>query len=173
MQPLVILPGNSARNQELLDTYEKYYQDKYDVITVPWGHWKNDSVINIHEEIERIAGMFEGPKKDITVVAKSVGTVIFSYALNNIDLKKLKKVIFLGVPLGDSDLQEFSEKYKNLRNLNDIKLFVVQEKEDPYGSFDKIKILFEKYIKSNAEVLPVEGDSHSYLVEEVSKLGIL
>jgi len=168
---LLLLPGNSSRNQELLDTYSEHFKDKgFNIITVPWRHWSDDSMDNVDEtEIERIIEIINKTSGDFYVIAKSVGTVLFSKVLSKIDKSRIKRVTYLGLPISGK-IEKYKMYYNVLNGLNDTPITFIQAKNDPYASFEEV-VDFTKNVLKNVkiELNEINRSDHDYPIEDVKE----
>jgi predicted alpha/beta hydrolase family esterase len=172
MKNVIILPGFSSKNQELLDTYVPYFKDKgYKVNAIKWPHWKsgNKSDFVKEEQVERIVCLLDNIDRPITFFAKSVGTIILSEVLKVIDKIKIQKIVLAGLPLGDGS-SNLIDVYKSLNDLNPSKIIIIQAKNDPYSPFKAVKKFIREDIGNNdIKVLEIDRNDHIYPIESVEE----
>jgi predicted alpha/beta hydrolase family esterase len=171
MTNLLILPGNSTRNQELLDSYAEHFKDKdFNIITVPWKHWSDENKDYTDEtEVERIVQIIKSTPGDFYIIAKSVGTVLFSKALDHIDHSIIRSITYLGLPIAGK-IEKYKKYYNALNELNDCPITFIQAKNDPYASFDEV-VDFTKNELNNyqIELIAIDRSDHDYPIEDVKK----
>ena len=172
MRNLLIIPGNSSSNQKLLDTYSDYFQDKdFKIHTVPWQHWRDDKKNFVDDsEVDRIVELINSTEGDFQVIAKSIGTIIFSKVLGMIDKKRIKKIFFLGLPIGKY-VEKSLKSYSVLNDCENISITVIQAKNDPYYTFEQTENFIRNLLKNEKIKLEkIDRGDHDYPIEDVEEL---
>ncbi|MFZ3301787.1 MAG: hypothetical protein WA152_03690 [Microgenomates group bacterium] len=150
MQTL-ILPGYSASNKEWVDETAKNLKVEGTIRPFYWMHWTDEnSKFDVQEKADLIAKHLRGEKANI--IAKSIGTLVASLAIKTIS-DQINKVIFCGIPLNDISKEELEIIKSVAKSLGD-KIIIIQNSNDPHGTFNEIKdfgIVIEK-----------EGNTHNY-----------
>lgn len=154
---LVIAPGNSARHKEWAEKLRDYFLDTYDEVYVHYyRHWeRNEPEADVEYEITALQEKVGDESVD--VIAKSIGTVILSFAIHQGAIKPHISLL-LGVPF-----KILSERNYDLPNLlsNYNTISVVQNSSDPMGSFADVREYFSDL--AHIKVYEHEGDTHDYL----------
>ena len=90
--------------------------------------------------------------KDIVLIGKSLGGIVFSFWQTNNPKANVKKLIALGLVINE---------YK-LKGIKDLDLVVIQGEQDRFGGHDAV----EEYLQSNnvkgAKILSIPGANHSF-----------
>lgn len=152
---LILLPGNSAKNESWLHQLEEKLRSLFDsTYAHKWQHWSGKtSHLNSQKELEIIT---QNLQKPYSIFAKSAGV---SITLQGIDKNILspKKLIFVGTAANLAT----NKNQKILSNLNIPTLFI-QQQNDP---FNKAKTL-KKAIKTSGlpsyEFHTIKGSDHIY-----------
>lgn len=151
-----ILPGGSVKNKEWLE--ETAMALKVDGFTRPifWDHW-TDSEAKFDKKLKAslISKHTKGGK--INIIAKSIGTLVASYVIENIP-DQINKVIFCGIPLNDIESPEKETIKRALESLDPNKVLCLQNINDPHGSFVEVK----KFLPSNINIVSEPRSDHYY-----------
>jgi len=157
----IILPGFSQHNEEWAKELKNTLADN-SVLIHFWLHWitQNDSDFSIENEISRILEKVNDQKdQKINLIAKSIGTYLAMFLLEKIP-EKIDKIVLLGIPFNDFDKEKI-EKYEIIKNFDPKKILIIQNSQDPHGSFENI---FEYFYNLNnqIEVLRQNSLTHEY-----------
>ena len=154
----IILPGFSQRNENWAKELKNSLEDDR-VLIHSWLHWitQNDNDFSIANETSRILEKINDQK--INIIAKSIGTYLAMFLLEKIP-EKINKIILLGIPFNDLDKEEI-EKYKVIKNFDSKRILIIQNRQDPHGSFNDI---FEYFFNLNnqLEILKQNSLTHEY-----------
>ena len=150
MQTRLIVPGLKAVNREWMGQLSSALSSSWMSIEYPW--WSNDDGIDMEPVIDSIAET----KPDI-VVAKSIGTLFTSIALNR-SLISPKYIVFLGIPKKAISEEEYGEIIKAVANEKS-SFLLVQQTNDFLASFAEIR---ENMKSENHECFEIEGSDHAY-----------
>lgn len=160
MQTL-ILPGYSASNKEWVDETAKSLKVEGTTNSTGvirpfyWMHWTDEnSKFDVQEKAELIAKHLRGEKANI--VAKSIGTLIASILIK-INPEQINKVIFCGIPVKDVSSDELELIRSACQSLGD-KITIIQNSNDPHGTFDEVKDF--------GNVIQKDNDTHDYFYFE-------
>ncbi len=150
MQTL-ILPGYSSINKSWVD--EVTNNLKLDGIIRPfyWMHWSDESSrFDPKEKAELIVKHLKDD--NVRIIAKSIGTLV---ACNLISLipDQVTKIILCGVPVRDISKEDF-DKIKEVCSLYKNKITIIQNINDPHGTFEDVKEF--------GKVIPKESSDHNY-----------
>ena len=156
---LIILSGNAPENKEWAEKVGKLFKDEFDSIYIQYyEHWPNQKkIIDFNLEISKLV---KNNRRNLIIIAKSVGVAL---AIKCIHTKKLNplKCVFFGLPIkwcekNNIPLQNWLINYKRPS------LFI-QQTEDPFLSFSELKPLLEKLNVKNYSLYEVNGNDHIYL----------
>lgn len=158
----IILPGYSEHNREW--AYEiKKEMGLDEVVVHEWGHWVQGS-FSLEKELERvieeISKIREIRDGKINIIAKSVGTSVAMYLLQEVS-KQINKLVLCGIPING-----FSEERKelfrtSLPRFNAEKMIVFQNSKDNLGSFAKVE-RFVHSIDPKIKVVEKPRSDHHY-----------
>lgn len=153
----IILPGYSVHNKKWAYEAKDKLNIKGEIVVHEWQHWKDGSM-SIPREVEKIRNIVS--TESFNILAKSVGTRVAMHLIPKV-INKLNKMVLCGIPTrGDNESTKLL--YKNALSLvGEKNIIVIQNKLDPFASFDDIK----KFIRSiNPKILVIEKDrsDHDY-----------
>jgi predicted alpha/beta-hydrolase family hydrolase len=136
------------------------------VVTQHYRHWESgedwaDVDYEISVAVNRVANL-----NPYIIIAKSIGTAIAAKGSYDQVLKPAK-LILLGVPIkGGVSGESFHEWLRDI----EVPVIIVQNAEDPMGSFAEVKEAFED-TGSNIAFVELPGNTHDYLdFDAVAKL---
>jgi hypothetical protein len=158
----LLLPGNSSRHGEWIENLKLAIADRFErVETQHYQHWQSGGdKADIEYEISVAQSKVELLKPYI-IIAKSIGTAISVKGVADGKLKP-KKLILLGMQPFD----HFSEWLQKI----DIEIVIIQNTNDPLGSFAEIKAAFTGKSKS-LKFVELPGETHDYLdFDAIAKL---
>jgi hypothetical protein len=133
----------------------------HDVYNHHWRHWSDpDSEWDAHKEVERLLEYIDGNYEGIGIVAKSAATYVATLLLGSDRQLKtaVTKVVYLGVPVRDTNLLDPTEYARTLGDFRGI-LTVIQREQDPHGSREEVEQYFEG---TSYQLVPKDGDTHQY-----------
>lgn len=168
---LILLPGNSSKNREWIDSVESVFSPKFDqVYTQYYDHWfgaeenNEDALIDINIETDKVAVHAE-KLNPYVIFAKSAGTLI---ALKGIFDGVLQPdvCVFVGFPLKWSVSQQF-EIDQWLMHYSIPTLFI-QNDQDPAVSGDELGAYLYTQDVQRFHLETLDGDTHEY--QDVDKL---
>jgi len=146
---LMILPGFSLNNKKWSQEVSEYLTNDFDVYVHKWKHWNTGDKkdFSIQDEADSILSHI---KEEVCILAKSIGTLVAMFLLENI---KVNKLVLCGLPFKN-------EAYSKLSNLKDQSIIVFQNVNDPLMSFEEV----EKYIrKLNPKIKIVKKERNDHL----------
>lgn len=131
-----ILPGYSLHNKEWGEEVAKNLKVEGEIRPVFWEHWSDPEYkFKPKEKADLLVRHTNG--EAVNVVAKSIGTLVASYIINQIP-DRINKVIFCGIPVNDIGPVNAEFIKGEIKKLGD-KAIVLQNEDDPHGSFDQVK----------------------------------
>lgn len=164
---LILLSGNTPLSQDWIDQIQKALQSRFDSTYIQYYlHWTDETVdsFQMPKELERLASQTQS-YSEYVVFAKSIGVAM---TLTGIDQGFLQpaKCIFAGTP--SKTLRQYRETIQSLS----FPVLFIQEKNDPYGSFQDICETVSSFQKDSFIAKQIPGDNHHYdhvgeLVEEI------
>ncbi len=158
----IILPGYSSHNKKWLEDTSANIPGNGEIRPIYWGHW-TDKLIKFDPKVK--AHLLDGisGKRVVDIIAKSIGTLVASYLIQN-SPEKIRKVILCGIPLNDIN-EENKEVIKNaLRKISPENIICIQNSEDPHGGADSIKIFLSEFGNS-IKVISKDRDDHEYFYQ--------
>jgi pimeloyl-ACP methyl ester carboxylesterase len=155
----VVLPGYSSHNKEWLEETVKRVNMGGEIRPIYWGHWSDPSKQFDPQEKARLIDNVAG-KRMVDIIAKSIGTLVASYIIQE-SPEKIRKVIFCGLPLNGM-AEEGKEVIKAALKLippQDIICF--HNEEDPVGGLNQVK-KFLSEINPNINLTVKPRTDHEY-----------
>ncbi len=163
---LILLPGNSKRNEEWISKIENSLKDKFDsTFILKYSHWKfeEEKIIDLKSETKKLK-IFK-KNEDLIVFAKSAGVLLSLKAIKE-KIISPKKCIFLGSPINWA-IQNNLEIDKLFSKYSTLTLFI-QKSKDPAYSFKELKKFLEEKEVKNYKLIEFPGDDHNY--EDINKI---
>lgn len=164
MKKLLILPGNSPRNQAWGEAAAKFFDGQFDEIYLQfYNHWETgEALIDVPDELDKILAYTDQSEADDEwyICAKSVGSLVALIAVQE-ELIKPIKCIFFGMPLDTAAEELFKDDWSALTDFA-VPTLVFHNDNDPVASFEFTK-------KEIADLGPdfifkaLSGDTHDYL----------
>jgi len=154
-----ILPGFSPKNEEWALSIKQELKDLGPVTVVRWPHWETKTTETgwLENEANKIAQRIGDNR--ITIIAKSVGTLVAMEVARN-NPSGIDKLILCGVPI--EDFQEGDDKrFEALVDFDPNKITVFQNEEDPHGKPEQVKSLLER-VNPNIKVKTKPRADHEY-----------
>lgn len=158
----IILPGQSLKNKIWAEeTAAQMGLSDYTIIE--WEHWKDGSDRPLDENVETEKGFQAIGQDQVHILAKSIGTYITMKLLQKIP-SQIEKIIFCGIPLHAFTNNE-SEIFAGLSQFRPKQILVIQNENDPLGSFQEIKDFIGK-INAEISVISKPRADHHYPIPE-------
>lgn len=163
----LILPGYAPKNKNWLDETAKSIKTDSEIRPVYWGHWSDvNSKFNASQKAHLLDGV--SGKRVVDIVAKSIGTLVASYLIQK-SPEKIRKVIFNGICLNDLT-EDDKEVVKNaLRKIDPQNVLVIQNDEDPHGTFDAIKNFLSEFGDKLTIISKPRADHEYFYTEDFNK----
>lgn len=164
MKKLIILGGNNSRNIEWLKKMKCTYKKEYDVLTMYYDSWIDNSSIDFNVELVKLQELVKN-MKDYIIIAKSAGSILSLMGICN-KMIIPKAIIIMGLPLvfaenNDINLEYMLEKVKQL-----CKVLIIQQKNDPLGKSSDVR----KILSDGIKLEQINGNYHWYGKYEEIKL---
>jgi hypothetical protein len=152
----VILPGYSPRNKEWADLVAKELKVDGIVRPILWDHWLDAAQTFLPKEKATLISR-HARGESINIIAKSIGTLVASFIINQIP-KQINKIIICGIPLIDLSLDEKVTLKKALLALQKDKVLLLQNEHDPHGSYNEVK----DFLGEDVNLVMKEASNHEY-----------
>lgn len=153
---ILVLPGFSIHNKDWALEIKKRLSFRQSVLIHEWQHWKLGGSLHSKNEIKQI--LKEIRKDEINVIAKSVGTMICMYLLNEVP-NQISKIILCGIPSVSKDRKNLF--ITSLSDFDSKGIVVFQNTKDPFASYLEVKN-FMKDVNSKIKVIEKERSDHNY-----------
>lgn len=148
---ILILPGFSDTNKEWVNGVAQNLKVSETIRPFYWMHWSDsNSKFDVEEKAQLIVKHIKGDR--IKIVAKSIGTLIALKLLSLIP-DQVEKVVLCGLPINDLKPEEI-EFVKMMSVNNKDKVTIIQNSNDPHGTFEQVKDFGDVFLK--------ESDNHEY-----------
>lgn len=155
---ILLLTGASLKSKQWSENLLRSLQKVgYSVTLFSYCHWDTqDEEIDIQHESERLRNVLINTK-NLTVIAKSAGSLVFTKALKDSPIK-ISRAVFIGFPLEYAIEKriDFSETISSYT----VKTLCIQEDQDPMGSFETVNQLFST--NKNIIMRHIDGNDHQY-----------
>lgn len=164
MKKLLILPGNSPRNQAWGEAAAEFFSEQFDEIYLQlYNHWETgEAVIDVPDELDKIIATVEGGQADDEwyICAKSVGALVALIAVQEEIIQPIK-CIFFGMPLDMAGEELFKDDWSALTDFA-VPALVFHNDNDPVANFAFTKAKIEA-VGQDFVFKPLKGDTHDYL----------
>lgn len=153
---IIILGGNTSNNVKWLKQMTDVYKKDYNVFSLPFDNWKDNSMIDLKKEGKKLIQLCD-KKKNYIIIAKSAGAVL---AAMEIEKENIVPNIFivLGLPLKFSFKNHIDIKRIFNKINSRCKILIIQQKFDPQGSVKEVFDMLEETIL----IKPINGNKHIY-----------
>lgn len=166
---LILLSGNSKKNEAWIMEVEKNLKDLFDSTYVQhYKHWKkNNPIIDLNFELTVLSDYLKD-KKDYIIFAKSIGSVLTMRAITE---KKInpKACMFTGVPVlwckeNNIPIDKWITNYST-------PTYFIQNSSDPVIGANDFRKKLDEYNVKNYKFIELPGDTHEYTdFEKVKEL---
>jgi len=158
---ILLLPGNSPRHKSWAEDLKLSLLSTTNVgsvIAQHYTHWRNGEEFADTDHELLIATASARELDTYLIIAKSIGIAI---ALEGTTQGKLqpKQLILLGIPINGTIAPE---TYRDWLKGVTVPTIIMQNTNDPYGSFAELQALIEPG-RQNISLIETEGDTHDYL----------
>lgn len=163
MHHLIVLPGNSLKNKGWGELIVEHYTPNYDSsFMLEYDHWvSGEPNINFEIESQKLQTHVNLLPLDteITLFAKSAGSLLGLTAIHNEILKPVRAVFF-GMPLDLAADNLFKESWAPLAELT-IPTIAFHNVEDPTTSYEFTKSILVKH-NPNIQLITTHEADHWY-----------
>jgi hypothetical protein len=150
----IILPGFSINNKEWGIEALKHLDTP---VFYEWTHWEGEGKFDITTELKKLLPKARNHK--VNILAKSIGTWVTVNLLREKGVS-INKIILCGIPLHDLSEGELAE-YSSLIEIDPKNILVIQNLEDPHGSFHEVKNFVGK-INPDIKLIEKDRSDHNY-----------
>lgn len=157
---LILLGGNSIKNKDWIEKVEEQMSPLFDETHIQYyEHWSTEGAqIDIDKEIKTLAKTL-AEEDEYIIFAKSIGCIIALRTIKEHHIKP-ESYLFTGFPLNFS-LEHKLPIDQWVKNL-DIDGIIIQNKDDPAGSSEKVDEFLIKNQVINYDMVELEGNTHDY-----------
>lgn len=141
MQTL-IFPGFHSKNKDWVDAvaanlkFDGLPEQAGIIRPFYWSHWTDETKkFNATEKSMLIAKHVKDER--LNIIAKSIGTLVCALTASLIP-DKINKIILCGIPVNDIGKSEIEIIKKCIQDFKD-NVLVIQNMDDPHGSFEQVK----------------------------------
>ncbi len=160
----ILFPGFSENNkkwgEELKKEFEKF---EINLEVMEWDHWDTGREEDFELEHEVDKAMKIIGKDELTIIAKSIGSLVAVNIVHNMP-EKVKRIVIMGVPYSSLS-DKAQEAYYSLKKLPASKIKVMQNSQDTHGSFKEVRT-FIGNIMPEIETVMLLRDDHYYPFNE-------
>ena len=161
MKHLIVLPGNSPKNEAWGSVCADHFASEFDEVTVQsYTHWQSgEPVIDFEVEKATLAATVEAsPEATWFVFAKSAGTILALEAVAA-GIITPKQCVFFGMPLDLAAEDLYSEDWSSLDSFS-VPTLAFHNEYDPVAAYAFTKVKTDD--KPNIELVTLPGDTHDY-----------
>jgi len=155
----LLLPGNSPRHAEWVEHLKTAITPEFDTVkTQHYHHWKTgEEWADVEYELT-MARENTVALEPYVIIAKSIGTVIATRGVAE-DVLDPTKIILLGIPInGGAKIELIKEWLTEIA----IPIVIIQNMDDPLGSFADVKAAFDG-IGEHVSFVELPGETHDYV----------
>jgi len=164
MKKLIVLSGNSARNQAwgegVVGYYGKYFDDVY---MQYYAHWEaGEKEIDIQQELDTLKMQADTHTSDeeVIVFAKSIGSLLTLLSTQSKVLNP-KYCIFFGMPLELAAGELFKNDWSALENFS-VPSLAFHNDRDPIN-YEYTRDALVQHNPEYIKLMSLAGDNHDYL----------
>jgi len=157
---LVLLGGNSGKNLDWVNKASDYFKQNFPSNKILYyQHWTNSGMeMDLNLEAKKLVEIGKN-NQNLTVFAKSAGIMTTLIAMKDYGLKP-QKCVFVGFP--SNVLDDWGINYLPYLQEVNIQTTLFQNSDDPMGTYEKTKEIFEKNQISNINLILEDGNTHDY-----------
>ena len=156
MKKLIILGGNNSRNIEWLKKMESTYKIDYDVLTMHYDSWIDNSSIDFNVELVKLQQLVKN-MKDYIIIAKSAGSILSMMGICN-KMIMPKAIILMGLPLKFAENNNINLEYMLQKVKQFCSVLIIQQKNDPLGKSSDVR----KMLSDDIKLKQINGNYHWY-----------
>lgn len=154
----IILPGYSEHNREWAEEIKSKISLSDEVIIHCWRHWTKGS-FSFKRELNIVLEIIGSEK--VNIIAKSIGTRVALGVIKAVD-KQINKLILCGIPgVSRMDILQFNAFKSSLNLLQQERVLIIQNENDPFGSFEKVSKFIGR-INPEIKIVSKPRSDHNY-----------
>ena len=168
---ILVLGGNNVHNSKWVDSIVAKLIPKHAAKAIYYDHWTEpDKTINFELEYLKLVSTFNKMSNgQYIIVAKSAGILISLDFVCKTDLAPTH-IICVGLPINFTSIINVNLEELLALCSAKTKVTLIQQTNDPEGSFNEVSKLCSKYENINCIEWP--GSTHDYDAEELVKFVI-
>ena len=161
MKKLIVLSGNSQRNQAWGEGVVEHFGPWFDAVYMQYyDHWEHgEQEMNIEAELAKLKAAVNDDGVMYYVFAKSIGSLLSLLAIDQ-GYFKPEKCVFFGMPLELAAEGVFAGDWAPLRHFS-IPTIAFHNDQDPI-SYEHTKSALAEHGSGSIELITREGDNHDY-----------
>lgn len=166
MKKLIVLSGNSDRNQAWGEGAVEHFQSWFDAVhMLYYNHWGTDSnVMDVDAELRKLEGEVksDSDETEYVVIAKSIGTILTLLAIHQKIVKPIQ-CVFFGMPLNFAGEEggAFEEDWSPLSHYS-VPTLAFHNVDDPVANCQLAEGKLDELGVGNIQFVKVPGDNHNY-----------
>jgi len=162
MKKLIVLPGNSQRNEVWGEQCMAHFAPWFDSVYLQrYDHWRTGAKdIDIEAELSKLAHEASDEAATYYIFAKSVGSLLALIATHR-GLVRPVHCVFFGMPLELASNELFKDDWSPLTDF-DVLSLAFHNDHDPI-SYPYTKNALEGHCAGMIELVTLKGDNHDYL----------
>jgi len=163
MKKLIVLSGNSARNQAWGEAAAEHFGDWFSEVYMQYyDHWQTgEPNINFATELNTLKEVVakDDVETEYIIFTKSIGSILTLLATDQKIINPNKCVLF-GMPLDFALTNTFKEDLKPLSGFS-VPAIAFHNRFDPVANYEVAKSALERYLP-NVRLITRQGDNHNY-----------
>lgn len=165
MRKLILLPGSSARNKVWLEEVAEHFGGLFDAVyPQPYSHWGTEGTeVDPELELGKLSRALspDDSNTQYYLFARSIGTILSLKAVHE-GILLPQRCVFFGTPLNlIADRPELIGGWGTVGTFPVLTL-AFHNRHDPVASYDFLASKLTETGNATIEVVPLEGDHHSY-----------
>ena len=163
MKKLIVLPGNSARNQQWGISTAKHFGNWFDEAYVQQcDHWeRGTNEMNVEAELVKLKDKAATETDELYVFAKSMGSLLTLLSVSRGELAP-HKCVFFGMPLSIAAEGVFTEDWSPLEKFS-VPALAFHNNQDPTANYEFTKTKLEALAQQHISLIETAGDTHEYV----------
>lgn len=162
---ILLLPGASGSNKQWVDTWSQALSGHgHEVKPFYYDHWGKEQMFSLEHETEKFSRFDMSWRKDIVVIAKSIGSVLCLFATRKGIISPAVS-IFMGFPsrLNGSKDATINMDIKKWLDSYSVPATIFQNEHDPVTSYEEVR----DFVKNNSQItaISVPGNTHKYTTD--------
>ena len=164
MRHLIVLPGNSPKNQEWGEATAEHFHAWFDEVTVQhYAHWSaGEEWIDLERELAQLNAIVENAPNDteFVIFAKSVGSILTFLAVAR-GIVAPSRCAFFGIPFDMAAAHVFKDDWSPVDSFQ-IPSVAFHNTHDPTASHDITGKTIEQHCPGVIMFVSTDGNDHVY-----------